>query len=159
MSRLRTACRRRQSRQQSRGSKAVSRCLLFSAVLLALGCGHEGGLQLASVEGVVTYQGKLLDHGRVVFSPQPGTPGPASVGTIAPDGSYVMRTTRREGAAIGQHKVTIHCRRELTPEEIQNRSLIIPKSLIPDQYSKKDQSPLAFEVVEGEANTYDIVLE
>ena len=146
------------SNQQSPASKAVSSCLLLSVLLLAPGCGQDG-LQLASVEGVVTYQGKLLDHGEVVFSPQAGTHGPAAVGKIQPDGSYVMRTTGREGAAIGQHKVTIHCRRELTPEEIQNRSLIIPKSLIPDRYGRKDQSALALEVVEGEANTYDIVLE
>ena len=149
----------RQSSQPSQGSTAVSRCLLFGAVLLALGCGQEGGLPLASVEGVVTYQGQLLDHGKVVFSPRPGTPGPAAVGVIQPDGSYVMRTIGREGAAIGQHKVTIHCRRELTAEEIRNRSLLIPESLIPGKYSKKEQSPLAFEVVAGESNTYDIVLE
>ncbi len=147
------------SNQSSRGNKALNSGLLLSVMLLAPGCGQAGGLQLASVEGVVTHQGKLLDHGEVVFAPQSGTPGPAAVGKIQPDGSYVMRTTGREGAAIGSHKVTIHCRRELTEEEIRNRSLVIPKSLIPDKYWNKDQSPLAIEVVAGEANTYDIILE
>jgi hypothetical protein len=145
--------------QQSSVEKAVGRCLLLCALLLAVGCGQGGGLKLAAAEGVVTYQGKALDHGEVVFSPQAGTPGPASVGKIQPDGSYVMRTTGREGAAIGPHKVTVHCRRELTEKEIRNRSLAIPKSLIPGRYGINDQSPLAFEVVEGESNTYDIVLK
>ncbi len=143
----------------SRKSRAASGCLWLGVLLLAVGCGPESGLPLAPVEGVVTFEGKLLDHGRVVFSPQSGTPGPAAVGVIQPDGSYVMRTTDREGAAIGQHGVTVHCRRTLSSEEVRNRSLLIPESLIPAKYSKKDQSPLAFEVVEGEANTYEIVLE
>jgi hypothetical protein len=116
-------------------------------------------LQLAAVEGVITYQGKLLDHGKVVFSPQSGTPGPAAIGTIQADGSYFMQTAGREGAAIGSHRVTVHCRRELTEAERQSRSLLVPESLIPDKYWKKDQPSLEYEVIAGKTNKYDIMLE
>jgi hypothetical protein len=151
--------RMRRSNQPLQGSIEVYRCLLFGQLLFLLGCGQASGLQLAEVEGVVTYQGKVLDHGKVVFSPKSGTLGPAAIGKIQVDGSYVMQTTGREGAAIGSHKVTVHCRRELTQAEIQNRSLLVPDSLIPDRYWKKDQSPLECDVVAGETNKYDIVLE
>ncbi|NOY42370.1 MAG: hypothetical protein GXP26_11105 [Planctomycetes bacterium] len=140
-------------------SKLVHRPLLLSVLLLALGCGQESDLPLASVEGSVTYQGKLLDHGKVVFTPQGGAPGPPATGKIEPGGSFVMRTSGREGAAVGSHKVTVHSRRELTPTEIRNRSLKISESLIPDKYWKQKESPLTFEVQAGEDNEYEIILE
>jgi len=147
-----------QREQQPRVSGSACR-LLLGAVLFAMGCGEVSGLPLASVEGSVAYGGKLLDHGKVVFSPQGGTPGPAAYGNIQPDGSFVMRTTGHEGAAVGSHKVTVHCRRALTPVEIKQRSLKIPESLIPAKYWRQKQSPLAFEVEAGEENAYEIVLE
>ncbi len=133
--------------------------MLLSFLLLALGCGQEGGLPLASVEGSVAYQGKLLDHGMVVFTPQEGAPGPPATGKIQLDGSFVMRTAGREGAVVGSHKVTVHCRRELTSKEIRNRSRVTPESLIPDKYWKQKESSLVFEVKEGKSSAYDIVLE
>jgi len=134
--------------------------LTVGALLLVLGCGQEkGGLPLASVEGTVAYRGELLEHGKVVFTPDAGVPGPSAVGMIQPDGSFVMRTTGREGAGVGSHKVTIHCRRALTPEEIKNQSMVTPESLIPDKYSKKKESSLMFKVESGKSNEYNIVLE
>ncbi len=148
-----------QSEPRGQLGKLANLSLLLSVLVFALGCGEKSGLPLASVEGTVTYNGKLIERGMVVFSPQGGTPGPSATGNIQPDGSFVMRTTGIEGAAVGSHKVTVHCRRELTPTEIKNRSLITPESLIPDKYWKKNKSPLAFEVKGGEDNEYEIVLE
>jgi len=147
-----------QSQQQARGSRSIHR-LLLGTLLFALGCGQEGDLSLASVEGSVAYGGKLLNHGKVVFSPQSGTPGPIAYGNIQPDGSFVMQTTGYEGAVVGLHKVTVHCRRALTPAEIKNRSLETPESLIPDKYWKHKESTLTFEVEAGEDHEYEIVLE
>jgi len=147
-----------QPEQQPRVS-GPARHLLLGAVLFAVGCGEVSGLPLASVEGSVTYDGKLLEHGKVVFSPQGATPGPAAYGNIQPDGSFVMQTTGHEGAAVGSHKVTVHCRRPLTPAEIQQRSLKNTESLIPAKYWRKKESPLAFDVEAGEDHEYEIVLE
>jgi len=60
------------------------------------------------------------------------------------------------GAPVGKHVVTVHCRRPPTPEE--KRNLVIPESLIPEKYSRQDESPLRFEVQEGH-NEYPIELE
>jgi hypothetical protein len=153
------ATRERSTLQEQHSARSRLRLLPLSVLVLALGCGQQGGLPLASMEGTVAYQGKLLDHGKVVFTPQASTPGPPAVGEIQPDGSYVMRTTGRDGAAVGAHKVTVHCRRKLTPEEIRNRSLVTPKSLIPDKYWIQKESPLTFDVAAGELNVYNITLE
>jgi len=147
-----------QREQQPRVSGPACR-LLLGAVLFAVGCGEVSGLPLASVEGSVTYDGKSLDHGRVIFSPQGGTPGPSATGIIQPDGTFVMRTIGHEGVAVGSHKVTVHCRRRLTPTEIKNRSLKTPESLIPAKFWKRKESTLTFNVEAGEDNAYEIVLE
>ncbi len=127
----------------------------------AVGCTSGTPFPMATVKGTVTYQGKPLDHGRVVFLPEQGTPGPAAVGVIQSDGSFRVENAGREGAALGWHRVTVHCRGELTGEENRNRAaseFAVPKSLIPEKYSSAEQSPLRFEVKEGR-NEWSIVLD
>lgn len=114
---------------------------------------------VANVEGTVTYQGQPLGHGRVAFLPEAGTPGPAAVGVIGPNGSFQIQTAGFKGAAIGRHLVTVHCRGESIAKQDQTtRVLQIPPLLIPDKYSNTTTSPLFFEVTEG-PNEYSIVLE
>jgi hypothetical protein len=129
--------------------------LLLMAVALA-GCGRDDSLRLATVTGAVTYRGKPLDHGTVVFTPKPGTPGPQSVGEIDANGKYRMRTAGRDGAPVGSHVVTVHCRRQVTPEEA--RRLVIGELLIPAKYANEVESPFQFNVKEGR-NEYPITLE
>jgi hypothetical protein len=132
-----------------------STILLLVAAALA-GCGRDDSLRLATVTGTVTYRGKPLEHGTVVFTPKPGTPGPQSVGEIDANGKYRMRTAGRDGAPVGSHLVTVHCRRQVTPEEA--RRLVIGELLIPPKYANEVESPLHFEVKEGR-NEYPISLE
>ena len=130
--------------------------ILFLLLGALFGCGSKDPFPLAPVQGTVSYQGKPLELGRVVFIPAKGTPGPQAVGKIEPDGSFRMSTANRDGAAIGQHVVTVHCRREPTPEEARN--LVITESLIPLRYAQEDTTPLSFQVKEGR-NELPIVLE
>ena len=135
------------------GPKSVATLLL---VIVTGGCGPKAPFPLAPVHGTVSHQGKPLTHGRVVFVPSKGTPGPQAVAQIEPDGSFHMRTADHDGAAIGQHVVTVHCRREPTPEEARN--LVITESLIPLRYASEDKSPLSIDV-KDEDNEFPIELE
>ncbi|MEW4570728.1 hypothetical protein AB1L88_22920 [Tautonia sp. JC769] len=112
-------------------------------------------MNLATVRGTVTYNGKPVDHGQVVFIPTEGVGGPSAVGEINADGSYQMKTADFQGAAVGRHRVTVHSRRPLRPEE--EKSLIIPELLIPDRYANEVDTPLAIDVEPG-VNQYDIEL-
>ena len=129
---------------------------VLAAMLSTLGCGSRGGLDLATVRGTVTYQGKPLDHGEVVFVPIEGTPGPQAMGAIGPDGSFAIKTAGKDGAAVGKHKVKVICRRVVTPEEAKN--LVIGELLTPAIYAQDAKTPLEFEVKKG-TNTYPIELK
>jgi hypothetical protein len=132
--------------------------LLHAALLAVLGGCSSGDLPLAPVHGTVTYQGKPLDHGLVVFIPERGTPGPQAVGTIQPDGTFRINTLQRDGAAVGRHRVLVHCRRQARREELGPAGVPPSEALIPGKYSAEADSPLRFEVKEG-PNEYAIVLE
>ena len=131
-------------------------CLAAGLLLFANGCGSGGSLPLVPVTGSVTYQGKPLSHGTVVFSPDGGTPGPQASGAIKSNGLFRMQTLGRDGAAVGRHLVMVHCRRQVTPEEA--RRLVVGESQIPEKYGQEDSTPLTFEVKEGK-NEYPIDLE
>ena len=81
------------------------------AVALGLiGCGSSNGLSLGRVSGTITYKGEPIKRGTVIFMPDEskGLVGPAAMGTIGSDGSYVMTTEQTgDGAMIGLHKVGI----------------------------------------------------
>lgn len=136
-------------------SSVVSRSFACLALLTMTSCGDRSGLNLATVQGTVTYNGKPVDHGQVVFIPTEGVGGPSAVGEINSNGSYRMKTADFQGAAVGRHKVTVHSRRPLRPEE--EKSLIIPELLIPERYANEVDTPLAIDVESGD-NTFDIEL-
>lgn len=143
-------------RRRFRALWSARRAFVLSVFLSLASC-RSSDLPLEPVTGKITHQGQPLERGTVVFTPQPGTPGPPAVGNIEPDGSYRMSTAGRDGAAVGKHTVTVNSRRELTLEESNN--LVIPTSLIPEHYGQPDKTGLEFEVVAGAENVYDIPLE
>ncbi|MCC6123969.1 MAG: hypothetical protein IT426_03330 [Pirellulales bacterium] len=120
--------------------------LVTVALLSAVGC-EQSGLNLATVRGTVKYQGKALNRGSVVFTPEAGTCGPQAVGMIQPDGTFEMRTNNVSGAVVGKHKVTVILRRILTPDE--EKRLVVPESLVPVKYAREEETPLRFEVKPG----------
>ena len=134
--------------------------LKCAAILIAFvslsGCGGGNSLELAPVGGKVTFQGKPLDHGNVVFLPQGDAKGPQASGVIQPDGAFTMKTAGREGAVVGRHKVTVQCRRVVTPEEA--KILVIGELLIPQKYSRLDKTPLEIDVQKG-GNEFPIELK
>ncbi len=130
-------------------------CALIAAA--GTGCSHDGGLSLEPVEGSVAYRGKPLPGGTVVFHSIGHARGPQAMGAIQKDGSFQMQTLGKLGATIGDYRVTVSYRRELTPQEAKN--LVIPEQLIPKAYGKVDQTPLAFSVKQGGDNFLRIDLE
>src|SRR5438128_2436094 len=74
------------------------------------GCDSRPHYEHALVHGKVTYQGKPVPLGSVLFvpvePPKDGLMQPAS-GTINPDGTYELKSEEDPGAILGEHKVVV----------------------------------------------------
>ena len=121
--------------------------------------------KLGKVHGKVTYQGKPLDAGRVVFTPaagKGGESGQSASGEIDSDGTYEMTTFNTgDGAILGQHIVTVVVpeKGEMPkPDEYSHIKYVVPKNLTPAKYATADKSPLRCTVVEG-GTKFDIELK
>ncbi len=146
----------RLSRQRSYYWASV---LLFAACLVScLGCGPNRPAT-APVHGRVTYNGRPVVAGTIVFQPTHGRP---AMGEIQPDGSYKLTTfDAGDGALLGKHTVTIDARRNPKPPPMEGTEAAGPPPkvewLVPQEYSNPNSSPLTAEVKSGK-NTIDFNL-
>ncbi len=89
----------------------VPAAISMAAILIGVAaCGSNNGLNLASVSGKVTYKGKPIKNGTVMFVPNEskGATGPQAIGTIKNDGTYSLSSQdANDGAVVGWHKVGI----------------------------------------------------
>jgi hypothetical protein len=81
---------------------------LCCGLVLLVGCGRSAP-PLTPVQGQVFYQGRPLEGGTIVFTPDPqrGGRGPQAWAEIGADGRFSLRTDGQKGAVPGWHLVTI----------------------------------------------------
>jgi len=136
----------------TRRSLTVS--ILIAGLCTAAGC-SGGGRPVGRVSGIVTYGGKPVPTGTVVFMPTES--GPPAYGNIDPDGRYTLSTySPGDGAVLGKHAVMITALEQLTPAEAANPNRM-PKMLIPAKYNDTKTSGLTADVRAGE-NTIEFDL-
>jgi len=137
-------------------------CLAVTAAMV--GCsGDAGKPPLARVSGTVSYKGKPVESGRVVFTPvvgKGGDTGQSASGMIGPDGSYSLTTfEENDGAILGEHVVTVDVTEKdfKSPEPKADGTIdyTMPKQLGPKKYTQVESSPLRTTVKEG-SNTFNI---
>jgi hypothetical protein len=129
------------------------------------GCSADPNMpKLGKVSGKVSYQGKPLDAGRVVFTPVAGKGGESDQGAsgeISSDGSYEMTTFNTgDGVVLGQHIVTVVVQKGEMPKPDADGHInyVLPKNATPAKYATADKSPLRCTVV-AEGMTFDIELK
>ena len=151
-----------------RKSLSVSACMTAAICMLSFfGC-SESKPDTATVRGKVTYQGKPVTTGRIVFNPVDGRrPAMASINE---DGTFELTTfpgKSKDGAMLGEHIVTVKSTRTVggeMPDEFSKEAkaapAVMPKLewLVPQKYSRKDTSPLKETVTEGQ-NEINIDIE
>lgn len=131
-------------------------CMGLCVVLAgAFGCGRSGPA-LVPVEGQVTFQGRPLKTGSLVFQPD-AAKGNASTstpsGTIGPEGRYKLYTQEKPGAPPGWYKVGI------VAQEAPPNDPYAMRSLIPQRYADPQTSGISIEVsAKAPAGAYDIQL-
>src|SRR5262245_44449132 len=136
--------------------------LSFMTTLAFLGAGCKPGVEMAPVKGTVTYNGKPLAKGTILFEP---TGQRSATGKIV-DGEIVEVTTYKsgDGAVVGPHKVAIFSTEEPAsgggnPGDASkpNPDYMTGKSLIPAHYSDITTSGLTADIQSGE-NTVTFTL-
>jgi hypothetical protein len=129
------------------------RCFLTSLVAVALfGCRHSGiDLPTAPVSGKVTYRGKPLGMGRIMFFHPSGH---AAGAELAADGTFQLTSYQ------GQNQVAVECLETDLPGSTKVRSRMgTDKSLIPDRYANYSTSGLTFDVKPGSNEKADVNLK
>lgn len=103
------------------GMKCVHKPIIAHLTLLVLsGCAGRDSIETYPVRGEVTYNGKPLTDGTVVYLPaKPG--GRQATGAIQPDGTFQLTTQQRnDGAVKGDYQIVIYAY-EPHPGEPQSR--------------------------------------
>ena len=142
-------------------------CRLIFGTLCCLavsGCGEEKS-NLMPVEGAVLLGGKALatdahTRGTVVLHPDKAK-GNESLeiprGSINSEGRFKILTGMKEGVAPGWYKVTVDAAKVIDPK---NPYLSASGFLMPLHYTDKEESNLAFEVVDkAPPGAYDLKLD
>lgn len=108
-------------------------------VVLAAGCGGPG----ASVEGLVTLDGRPLPGARISFHPDAA--GPVSYGVSLADGSYRLKTgAKQSGLEPGGYRVTVFAMEVVEGAEEKAGPL-----LTPPVYGDPAKTPLRCQVAPG----------
>ena len=83
--------------------------VVAAAGVASAGCGKTDPPAAATVRGAVTFAGRPLAGGMVVFTPdrEKGTAGRAVSATVAPDGGYRLVPDGAAGVAPGWYRVAI----------------------------------------------------
>jgi hypothetical protein len=134
--------------------RAAALATCVATLLVLIGC-SDGRMRTAPVKGTITYKGKPVPQGSIMF--QPENNGPSATANIK-DGSYSLKTYRNgDGAVLGKHKVTVISLEDqagLLPETRAN----LPPPIVPLHYSFPDKSGLTA-TVEDKSNTIDFHLK
>jgi hypothetical protein len=109
------------------------------SVMVLVGC-NRNGLNLAYVDGIVTYNGKPVEHAGVLFKPDAG---PFATGTTDAEGKFTLITANNPGALIGEHKIGIS-KTKTTPIQMSGEALPRYKVeyFIPQKYASPTTSEL-----------------
>ena len=134
--------------------KSLALVLVIAA--MASGCSRKGDLETAPVSGKVTYRGKAVPTGTVMFVPNAG---PAATGEIGTDGSYKLTTySAGDGAVLGTHKVTITALQGMGDALPEQRNAT-PPPLVPVKYLSGETSGLTADVKRGSKNEVNFELK
>jgi hypothetical protein len=134
----------------TKGSKMLRAAgsFLLAAIILATcwGCGSREGPYVGTtvpVKGKVTYKGKPLTQGEIVF--EPDSAGREAHGNIQSDGTFELTTFNPgDGAVPGTHRIAV--------------TGTSKKDAVPSKYQNVSSSKTKVEVAEGKAE-YSVELK
>lgn len=136
---------------------SATRAWFLLAGLMSVAVGCDATPTGGTVAGKVSFEGKPIKQGTVLFMPRGGM---TVTGALQPDGTFKLVTPKKdEHIPLMEYKVVI-----ITDESNMAQMSEDPMALkgvkpaIPLEFSSDATTPLKYEVKEG-ANTFDIVLD
>jgi hypothetical protein len=134
--------------------RRVAAALAVTSLVALAGCG-DNRPKTAAVQGTVTYKGKPVPRGTIMFAQEGAT---AATGEIGADGTYRLTTFRDgDGAVLGAHKVVITAMQDNSDPNAPGWTPT-PASIIPTKYSSLGTTDLRAEV-KDEENTFNFDLK
>jgi hypothetical protein len=132
------------------------KCAVLLLMVAMVGC-NRSGLDLAPVEGVVTFNGAPVENAGVLFMP---AAGPFAMGTTDADGKFTLVTANHAGALVGEHRVAISKTETLSKQYPGERyPRYSTKTFIPERYSTPSTSDLTATVTnDGDENNFKFEL-
>jgi len=126
-----------------------------AAVALHGGCSRKTPPGPATVRGRVTFQGRPLAGGLVVFSPDPdrGGTGKPARGDLEPDGTFRLQLGGDPAIPPGWYRVAI------APAPAAPPASLLDRPAFPRELARPDKSNLVREVKAGQENVFDFAVE
>lgn len=138
----------------------VGAAVLAFLVALPPGCnGRDDGPPRVAVDGEVTFRGRPVEKGSILFVPMGETQGPKT-GAVIEGGRYRLSNDR--GPVIGKLRVEIRAEQKLDyditepTESVKHIGEPMPRSEIPPEFN--DRSRLVVETTPDGDNSFDFHL-
>lgn len=113
--------------------------------LVAIGCGSDGKPRRVPVNGTITYIGKPVPNGDVVFVPVDASNGFRARGKANELGQFTLTTfDEGDGAIAGEYKVTVFAYRPVDPK--RDAGMIAPRvgfPAVPQKYFDQQTTDLS----------------
>jgi len=122
-------------------------CLM--GFLMFSGCGSR--VEMAPVSGSVTYQGKVLEYGSVMFQPVGVEGAQPARSKIAADGTFVLGTEKPgDGVMVGKCKVRVTAfeAQRTNASGGQHEEMSLGKSAVPKRFQNFATSGIEIEVTQ-----------
>jgi hypothetical protein len=135
-------------------TKLIPAAVLAAVGCLAAGCGPVAPPAAATVRGSVSFQGRPLAGGMIVFVPdrEKGAAGRPATATIGPDGAFALTADGTAAIAPGWYRVAL-----ADPPGVFTEDAGFPR--FPAALRRPDRSGLAREVVAGRENVFVFEVE
>lgn len=132
---------------------------LVPLVISALGVpGCGPGRERGTLTGTVTFQGRPVTDGEVIFSDNANAV--FMTAQIQPDGTFEVTTAEGKGIWAGKYRVAVAPRRVDPEMGVSTQPAAIPRpSDIPPRYWRPETSGIEREVKEGENRPLEIELK
>ena len=127
--------------------KCIGAATCVVITFAAAGCGSKGP-QMVPIRGQVLYNGQPLKdvpQGLVRYLPKDSSRGRQASGRLQSDGSFVLTTFQNaDGVVIGDYDITVSAYTSaLTREQTESGNRGGPQLMIPEKYTKPDESGLS----------------